>query len=80
MTNEEVDDMKWHLDKLFSEAKNDRRDAEFYLRLLVQAVLTYGENGVLKIDIGKGQEARRLAETARIEFGMGEIRVEENVK
>ena len=75
MNLEEIDNLKRHLDELVLEARNDRRDAEFYLRILIQAVLTFGENGVLKIDVGKGEEAKRLANTATIEFGNGEVKL-----
>jgi hypothetical protein len=50
------------------------KDAEFYFRLLLQCVLTYGANGVLEMDSSKGEEAISLIGN-EVVFGNGRITV-----
>lgn len=50
------------------------RDTEFYFRLLLQCVLTYGKNGVLEMDSSKGLEAISLLDNEVI-FGDGKISI-----
>ena len=57
----------------FKEAKYAQADARLYFRILVQLVLQYGSDGVLKIDNSLGEQASALAAKCSLEIGGGQI-------
>lgn len=61
------------LRKILQVARDDRRDADFYLRILVQAALANG--GELIIDPSFADAAFAALTTSRIEFGNGKVTV-----
>lgn len=64
---------------LLKNAKQSRADAKFYMRILIQVLLTYGKDGFLPVDCSKGKIAQDLAETVGLAFGDGGVRlVDEN--
>lgn len=60
---------------VISQAKNDRRDADFYLRILIQAILTHGINGSLGINPSLSDEAKDFVKNGTIEFGDGIVTI-----
>jgi hypothetical protein len=56
-------------------ARQDKEDAMFYKRILVQVLLTYGKDGFLSVDYSKGKIAQDLAETVGLAFGDGGVRL-----
>ena len=62
------------LTEITQESKRNKRDADFYLRVLIQAILTHGVGGVLSIDPSQGFKAQELMSNA-IEFGGNAVRV-----
>ncbi len=63
------------LTQALKEAKQDRADAKFYTRILIQVLLTYGKDGFLPVDYSKGKIAQDLAETVGLAFGDGGVRL-----
>lgn len=72
---ENIEQLPAGLETLFLQSKQNKRDADFYLRILIQAVLTHGNGGILQIDPLLSETAKSLATTGRIEFGNGEVRI-----
>ena len=58
-------------ENMLKEFQQLKRDKDFYLRVLIQAVIT--NNGVLNIDPSKSKEATEFMETKSLEFGNGKI-------
>jgi hypothetical protein len=56
-------------------AKQDRGDALFYKRILIQTLLTYGKDGFLPVDYSRGKIAQDLVETVGLAFGDGGVRL-----
>ena len=52
-------------------ARQDKEDAMFYKRILVQVLLTYGKDGFLPVDYSKGKIAQDLAGTVGLAFDNG---------
>ncbi len=67
-----IEDLKAELDLLISGAKADRRDAAFYKRILVQAVLTAG--GTLPVDPTLSDAAKAFE--GDLYFGNGIVSLE----
>ena len=63
------------LASVLKEAKQDRADAKFYMRILIQVLLTYGKDGFLPVDYSKGKIAQDLAGTVGLAFGDGGVRL-----
>ncbi len=57
--------------QLLNEFKQLKKDRDFYLRVLVQAVIT--SEGVLKIDPSKSEEALKMMKESTLEFGNGKV-------
>lgn len=71
----DITDLKAELDAMFAQAKQDKRDADFYLRILAQAVLTHGSDGFLPVDYSHGEAAKEAVTNCKFEFGAGGVRI-----
>lgn len=71
----DIDNLKADLDAVFAQAKQDKRDADFYLRILAQAVLTHGSDGFLSVDYSRGDDAKEAMANCQFEFGNGGVRI-----
>lgn len=71
----DIDNLKADLDVMFAQAEQDKRDADFYLRILAQAVLTHGSDGFLSVDYSRGAEAKEAMVNCQFEFGDGGVRI-----
>lgn len=56
---------------LLNEVKQLKRDHDFYLRILVQAVLT--NDGILEINPAYSEEATKKMKNVQLEFGNGKV-------
>lgn len=57
--------------QLLNEFKQLKKDRDFYLRILIQAVIT--NDGVLKIDPSQSEEALKRMKESTLEFGNGKV-------
>lgn len=71
----EINQLKRELDNLILNAKVNKRDADFYLRVLVQVILTHGTSGALTVDVNLASMATDAANNCQIEFGDGVIKI-----